>query len=414
MGLFSKIFKRSKDETIVNPCPIPDDNNPLAKALVDYSNSDKVPAMSLSTFFAAVNIFSNSIAMMDWKFIDEEGNTLRKSHYLYHLFDNSTLSRFNTVKNVIQDMILFGNGFIFVERNAETGVPQTLHYSPASDTIMFYNPITHTVSYQNPFYSKYMNDGTDYLHFFINSDNGYIGKGILNYAYNVISIASTIQKSTETYYGTTGNMFGIVSPAGELPQIGNKKIQLEKLEATWNEARRKINKGCVFFPSDLKFTPMSASARDTSLIESREYNAVEIGRFVQNISPVLLGDLRHNSYGTLAESQREFIIHSLAPTVKMWEEQCNKKLIMPSKWHTQFVDLDEYSILATDQEKQANYLSTLTNNGIISANEARQILHLPPVDGCDSLVIPFTKIKDNTIGQTDTESVEDKNTENVE
>lgn len=400
MGLFSRIFTRSKDESVVNPCPIPDNDNPVAKALVDVYNGNKIDAMNLSTFFAAVNIFSNSIAMMDWKFLDEEGNSLRKSHYLYHLFDDSLLTRFNTVKNVIQDMILFGNGFIFIERNRDTGAPQTLHYSPACDTIIFYNAVTHKVSYQNPFYSKYMNDGTDYLHFFINSDNGYIGKGILQYAYNVIDIASTIQKSTETYYGTTGNMFGIVSPAGELPNIGNKKNQLEKLEATWNEARRKINKGCVFFPSDLKFTPLSASAKDTSLIESREYNVVEIGRFVQNISPVLLGDLRHNSYGTLAESQREFIIHSLAPTVKMWEEQCNKKLIMPSKWHTQFVDLDEYSILATDQEKQANYLSTLANNGIISANEARYILHLPPVEGADNLIIPFTKVEDNTVNDT--------------
>lgn len=391
-------FKRSKDEP-VNQCPIPQDDNAVAKALVDVYNGNKVGAMNISTFFAAVNLFSNSIAMMDWLYIDDEGNKLKKSHYLYHLFEDSELSRFNTVKNVIQDMILYGNGFIFIERNRETGIPETLHYSPAQDTIMFYNPVTHTVSYQNPFYSKYMNDGSEYLHFFINSDNGYIGKGVLEYAYNVIDIASTIQKSTETYYGTTGNMFGIVSPAGELPQIGNKKNQLEKLEATWNEARRKINKGCVFFPSDLKFTPMSASARDTSLIEAREYNAVEVGRFIQNISPVLLGDLRHNSYGTLAESQREFIVHSLAPTVKMWEEQCNKKLIMPSKWGLQFVDLDEYSILATDQEKQANYLSTLTNNGIISANEARQILHLPPVDGADDLVIPYSKIEDNTINK---------------
>ena len=401
---FNRLFTRSKDETITNPCP---DESPLAKALMDYSNSDKVAAMSLSTFFAAVNLFSNSIAMMDWLFLDEEGNKLRKSHYLYHLFDDSLLSRFNTVKNVIQDMILYGNGFVFIERNRETGTPQTLHYSPASDTIMFYNPITHTVSYQNPFYSKYMNDGSDYLHFFINTDNGYIGKGALQYAYNVIDIASTIQKSTETYYGTTGNMFGIVSPAGELPQIGNKKNQLEKLEATWNEARRKINKGCVFFPSDLKFTPMSASARDTSLIEAREYNAVEIGRFIQNISPILLGDYRHMAYGTIAEIQREFITHSLAPTVKMIEEQCNKKLIMPSKWHLQYVDLDEYSILATDQEKQASYLSTLTNNGIISANEARQILHLPPVDGADNLVIPYSKIEDNTVNDKNNTDIEE-------
>ena len=408
MRFFSFLNRRSKDEeTVVNPCLTPADDNAMAKALLDaYNNGNKVEAMSLSTFFAAVNIVTNSLAMMAWRFIDKEGNELRPSHYLYHLFDNSIISRFNTVKNVIQDMILYGNGFMFIERDRETGIPKTLHYSAASDTIMFYNPISHTLSYQNPFYSKYMNDGSDYLHFYMNTDNGYIGKGILKYAYNVLDIASTIQKSTETYYGTTGNMFGIVSPAGDLPNIGNKKVQLDKLEATWNEARRKINKGCVFFPSDLKFTPLSANAKDTSLIESREYNAVEVGRFVCNLSPVILGDLRHNTYGTLAEAQREFIIHSLAPIVNMMEEQFNKKLIMPSKWSLQFVDLDEYSILATDQEKQGNYLATLTNNGIITANEARKILHLPPMENADQLVIPYSDISQNTIGKEETNEEE--------
>ena len=85
----------------------------------------------------------------------------------------------------------------------------------------------------------------------------------------------------------------------------------------------------------------------------------------------------------------------------MWEEQCNKKLIMPSKWNLEFVDLDENSILATDQEKQANYLNTLTNSGILSRNEARAILGYPPVDGGDALVVPYSKIEDNTIGSTE-------------
>ena len=76
----------------------------------------------------------------------------------------------------------------------------------------------------------------------------------------------------------------------------------------------------------------------------------------------------------------------------------------------QFVDLDENSILANDTEKQANEITTLTSSGIITPNEARKRLGLPPVDGGDALVIPFTKIEDNTIGGTNEN--EDKN--NVE
>ena len=406
---FNFFSKRSKNDNIINPCPV--DDTVLPVTLQQYRNKEKIGAMSLSTFYAAVNLVSNSIAMMPWKFKDDENNELPKTNYLYHLFDNSIITRYNIIKNVVKDIILYGNGFIFIERDNETGQPKTLHYSPANQTTIWYDELNHKLYYYNFTYLDRIDDGTNYLHFYMNSDDGFIGKGVLKYAYNVLDIASVIQNATSSYYSTAGQQFGIVSPNGPLPEVGNQQKQLDKLVQKWEEAQMKANKGTVFFPSDLKFTPMTNTAKDSALIEAREYNAVEVGRFICNISPVLLGDLRHLAYNSLTESQREFVIHSLAPLVTMIEEQCNKKLIMPSKQGKQFVDLDENSILANDAEKQANEVTTLTNSGIITPNEARKRLGLPPVDGGDALVIPFTKIEDNTIGGTG-DANEDKN--NVE
>lgn len=415
MPWYNNLFKRSKNENIVNPCPIPDEPT-LPVALQDYKNKNVVPPMSLSAFFAAVNLVSNSLAMMDWKFKDEDNNELPKTNYLNHLFDDSELTRFNMVKNIIQDIILYGNGFMYIERDEQTGKPIKLHYSEAKQTTIWYDELKHKTYYYNFTYSDRIDDGTNYLHFFMNTDNGYIGKGILKYAYNVLSIASVIQNATDSYYSTTGQQFGIVSPNGPLPEVGNQQKQLDKLKAKWEEVQSKSNKGTVFFPSDLKFTPMTNTAKDSSLIEAREYNAVEVGRFVANLSPVLLGDLRHNVYGQLSESQKEFIIHSLAPYVTMIEDQCNKKLIMPSKWGRQFVDLDENSILANDTEKQANELGTLVKNGIITINEARKQLGLPPINGGDDAIIPFTDISANKVNQNgnqdeNKEDEADKNTD---
>lgn len=406
---FNFFSKRSKNDNIVNPCPV--DDTVLPVTLQQYRNKEKIGAMSLSTFYAAVNLVSNSIAMMPWKFKDDENNELPKSNYLYHLFDNSIITRYNIIKNVVKDIILYGNGFIYIERDNETGQPKTLHYSPANQTTIWYDELNHKLYYYNFTYLDRIDDGTNYLHFYMNSDDGFIGKGVLKYAYNVLDIASVIQNATSSYYSTAGQQFGIVSPNGPLPVTGNQQKQMDMLKQKWEEAQMKANKGTVFFPSDLKFTPMTNTAKDSALIEAREYNAVEVGRFICNISPVLLGDLRHLAYNSLTESQREFVIHSLAPIVTMIEEQCNKKLIMPSKHCKQFVDLDENSILANDAEKQANEVTTLTNSGIITPNEARKRLGLPPVDGGDALVIPFTKIEDNTIGGTG-DANEDKN--NVE
>ena len=50
------------------------------------------------------------------------------------------------------------------------------------------------------------------------------------------------------------------------------------------------------------------------MLETREYNVVEIARFF-NINPVLLGDLSHSSYNSIEDAQIEFTTHTLLPLI---------------------------------------------------------------------------------------------------
>ena len=103
---------------------------------------------------------------------------------------------------------------------------------------------------------------------------------------------------------------------------------LKSLRQSWDEARSQSNgTGTIFVPQDLKYTPLSSNAKDSALIESRLYNVQEIGRWLQ-ISPFLLGDLSHNAYGSLSESQMAFLLYTLNPYIVALEEELNKKLIM--------------------------------------------------------------------------------------
>ena len=74
---------------------------------------------------------------------------------------------------------------------------------------------------------------------------------------------------------------------------------------------------------------------------------------------------------------------------------------MPSKVGKEFIDLDENALLAADKVNQANYLSTLTHNGIISVNEARAEVGYGPVEGGDRLMIAYTDVNQNTINKED-------------
>lgn len=408
MWPFSKTEKRSNNDNIVNPCPIPDkdDGTQALSNLLKQSNGGP---MNLSAFFAGVNLISNSIALMKWLYKDNEDNLLYSAHYLWHLFDESKMTRFNMVKNVVTDILLYGNGFIYIERNKESGKPETLHYSPASQTTMYFNPLNNELFFLNPNYSTKWNNGDNYLHFYMSSRDGYQGIPIVDYAYKTIRLSSNTEKSALDYYSSGGQLFGLITTNNTNPQVGTRESQMKALRQSWDEARSQSNgTGTIFVPQDLKYTALSSSAKESALVESRLFNIQEISRWL-NISPVLLGDLSHNYYGSIAESQAEFIIHTLSPYVVMVEEELTRKLIMPSKQNKEHVDLDQNSILATDIEKQANYYSTLVKNGILTINEARHNLGFANMDGADDLIIPFTDINSNKVN-----SEEQQNNENNE
>ena len=55
----------------------------------------------------------------------------------------------------------------------------------------------------------------------------------------------------------------------------------------------------------------------------------------------------------------------------------------------------------------SEYLSKLTNAGILTINEARSYLDLKPVEGGDEVHIPYSDVSQNTINQNTTEDGED-------
>ena len=401
MGLFSKKEKRSKEQNITNPCPIPQPDGIESQALSNLFRLQTGNAMNLSAFFAGVNLIANTIATIKLTYKDNEDNLLKPTHYLWHLFENTTLTQFNTIRNVIKDVIVRGNGFIYIERDQETGRPIRLHYSPASQTTMYYNPINNTVFYMNPVYNTKWNTGDNYIHLYINSKDGFVGLSINDYAYKTINLSAATEKAANDYYSTGGSLFGLITTNSTTPQVGTQDKTMKTLRQSWDEARSQSNgTGTIFIPADLKFQQLSSSAKDSALVESRLYNVSEIGRWLQ-ISPFLLGDLSHNAYGSLSESQMAFLLYTLNPYIVALEEEMNRKLIMPSKYNLEHVDLDQNSILAIDKEKQANYLGNLVKNGLMTPNEARKVLGLPQTEDGNKLFVSFTDINQNTIAEVD-------------
>lgn len=349
-------------------------------------------ALALSAIYAATELISNSIAELPINIKRRSTKKEAPKHSLYFAFENCLISKFMLIKQMVSDMLLYGNGFAKINR-ATDGTIVGFRYLPAQSVTINYNESKQTITYLCHTVGT-VNDA-DMIHLYKNSRDGVIGEGIVKQAHRTIELCQNTENAASDYFSKGLHQFGVL----------HSKVPLQGKQAAdaVNYVNGKVNTGSdaanyiKFIPFDMEFQSLSQDADKAQMIETRQYNITEIARYF-NISPVLLADLSHSSYSTLEAVQLDFLTHTLQPYISMIESEFNRKLLSLSETNL-YIDLDETYLLKSDKQSTASYLQTLTNAGIMSINEARQVLNLQPVEGGDKHVIAYTKIDDNTINE---------------
>lgn len=96
--------------------------------------------MSLSAVYSAVELISNSIALLpiQVKYKDEKGDPqINNEHPLNIAFNNNKMSKYMTIKMMVSDMLLYGNGYALIERTG--GAVTGLRYIESKDVQVQWN-----------------------------------------------------------------------------------------------------------------------------------------------------------------------------------------------------------------------------------------------------------------------------------
>jgi HK97 family phage portal protein len=364
--------------------------------------NNKFDPMQMSSVFSAVNLISNAIAQMPWLIKSLDDRAVPGGLYLNHLFDNVLQTRFVFIKNLIKDVMIYGNGFAYIQRD-RTGTPANMYYLPFGDCTIYYNPLSFNLLYQAPKVKNGMIEPCDILHFVMNSKDGIQGTGLLHFMAKTLELMGYTDKAALDYFANGMSVQGIIKSNNPNRLTDKQRSDIRK---GWNAVEGNIR----VLEGGLDYQQVQSNSREAELTSNRLFNIQDVARFF-NINPVLLGDLSKMAYNTIEQANLEFVSHTLAPYIYMMEQEINRKLIMPDDKVKFCIDIDEESIIKSDKQSHANYLSTLVNNGIMTRNEARYRLDLPDVEGGDELVIPYTDIEQNTVTETDSEIFKENTSE---
>ena len=160
----------------------------------------------------------------------------------------------------------------------------------------------------------------------------------------------------------------------------------------------------------LKYEDTGLSPKEQGLTEQRQELAADIGRIAQ-VPTTTLGDDREAATARAVEEQnRQFLNMSIIPQQNIVGQALRRGFI--PDWH---LDAEPYEIVwdhsAFTRASTAvltQHISKMVQAGVLSANEGRKMLDLPPREGGDEFVQGFggNQRPDNaeSVGETNADS----------
>lgn len=347
-------------------------------------------SLTLSTVYRCVELISDSVAVLPINIETKDGKYI-PNHKLYQVFDNrdNILDRYTLIKMLIQSVLLKGNGYCYIYRNQDGSV-KSLRFLESGDVTINYNKETNKLYYSVPIISPKRIESCNMIHLKKFSYNGVDGISVLSFASNSVKNSKNTEQSANDFFSNGRNLAGILKVNSPLtPQ------QTKDIKRAWNETYTNNGQGIAVLQGNMDFQTISVSSSEAQMIEARHFNVLDICRFF-GINPILLGEQGGSQYGVVESLQREFVLHTLIPYVEMVEQEFNRKLLKLSESDLN-IKLEIEQMLKANKKEEAEYLVSLSNNGILTPNECRMQLGYQPVEGGDQLHVAFSDVNQNTI-----------------
>ena len=210
--------------------------------------------------------------------------------------------------------------------------------------------------------------------------DGRNGLSPIFYGANVFGSARAIDLATTQLYRNGMKASGFVT----MPQnVWLTKEQRDTFSGTLNEfsTQKKAGKSFVL-EGGANYEQITINPDDAQMLETRSFSVEEICRWF-GVPPTLIGHGdKTSNWGTGLEQQNQsFLTYSLAPWLKKYESSIWTHLISPADKATLFAEFAVEGLLRADSDARSKFYSAMTQNGIMTRDEARSKENLPKMGG---------------------------------
>lgn len=388
--LFAGLFTKADLAPIASePVTLTD---PLAAwifgAAPTYTGKSVTPttAMTVPAVSSAVELIAEAVGTLPAKLFvrNTEGKEADPAHAAFRLVHdeaNDWTSAADLRTELTKDALLHDKGGFAVANRVDGRVVEFIRLDPAAVTPKA------DESTGEPFYLVKQGRTTkryeyqDMLHI-----QAFGGRAPITRARNAIALAMTLEEHASRLFGNGARPGGILS--SEKPMKPEAAAGLLDMWAHTHGGAENSGKPAIL-ADGVKWLQTALTSVDAQFLEQRRYQVEEIARAFR-VPPTMLFDLTRGTWSNTEEMGQQFLTMTLRPWLDAWAWAYARVLLSPEERTTRFIQFITDDLLTVNHATRATSYAQYRSMGVLTANEVRAGLNLPPVAGGDVLQNPYT------------------------
>ena len=330
---------------------------------IKQDNITRDMALNIPTLAGCVELISNTVASLPIKLyqeLDGKVNEIKDDIRLKLLNDDTgdTLDAFQFKKAMVQDYLLMGNGYAYINR--EKGNFESLHYVKQENVSININadPIfkQYDILVNGQTYKSY-----EFIKLLRNSRDGAIGTGIVESNTILLAVAYNSLDYENILAKTGGNKKGFIKALSKLTDEA-----IAQLKEQWNRMYSKNSENCVVLNNGLEFQESSSTPTELQMNENKISNGNEICKILNVPPSMITGDGKANE-----SDYEKFVKMSILPILNAFISALNRDFLLDKEKKSFYFAFDIKELLKGDILKRFQAYEIALKNGFLGVNEVR-------------------------------------------
>ena len=364
-------------------------------------------AMQMTAVYSCVRILSEAVAGLPihvYRYTDNGGKERALEHPLYRLLHdepNPEMTSFNFRETLMSHLLLYGNAYAQIIRNARGEVMGLYPLMPnkmsvdrdrAGNLYYLYSCGSDDAPVGKENGQVYLLP-SDVLHIPGLGYDGIVGYSPLAMAKNAVGMAIACEEYGAKFFANGA------APGGVLEHPGIIKDP-QKVKESWNAVYQGSGNShkIAVLEEGMKYQAIGISPEQAQFLETRKFQINEIAR-IYRVPPHMVGDLEKSSFSNIEQQSLEFVKYTLDPWICRWEQSLSRRLFTENEKRTYFIRFNVEGLLRGDYQSRMNGYAVARQNGWMSANDIRELENLdriPAEAGGDLYLVngSMTKLAD--------------------